>query len=74
MGSLRFISKTATAEQKFGRRAAECFFNDLDDVLVIATLNLDQDGELFELDVWKVDFSPLLSWPDSIHIYETPEL
>lgn len=73
MGSLRFISETTTAEHRFGRKAAECFFNDLDGVLVIATLNLDQNDELFELDSWKVDFSPLISWPDSTHIRDTPE-
>jgi hypothetical protein len=28
-------------------------------VLVSVALNVDQRGELFELDLWKVDFSPL---------------
>ena len=38
-------------------------FNDADGVPVSAALNLDQDHHLFELDVWKVDFSPLQRWP-----------
>jgi hypothetical protein len=28
-------------------------------VPVSVALNVDQHGELFELDLWKVDFSPL---------------
>jgi hypothetical protein len=28
-------------------------------MLVSVALNVDQRGELFELDLWKVDFSPL---------------
>lgn len=34
---------------------------DQDGVDVIATLSLDNYGDLFELDVWKVDFSPVVS-------------
>jgi hypothetical protein len=38
-------------------------FIDADGVPVQVGVNLDQRGQLFELDVWKVDFSPRLKWP-----------
>ena len=68
MGSLRLVvGGQARESQVFGRRAAEYEFLDTDGVPVIASLNLDQDGIPFELDVWKVDFSPTerLRRPDS---------
>ena len=40
-----------------GARVGECQFQDLDGVTVVATLNLDKDGNLFELDLWKNDYS-----------------
>ena len=73
MGSLLFVSNNLAAERRLGREAADCFFRDSDGVFVSAVLNLDQDGELFELDVWKVDYSPLLSWPDVSDIHKAPE-
>jgi hypothetical protein len=30
---------------------------------VIASLNLDTEGRLFELDAWKTDFNPLVHLP-----------
>ncbi|WP_441234602.1 DUF6984 family protein [Bradyrhizobium sp. 930_D9_N1_4] len=56
MGSLRFVG---TADRRFGRCIGEAEFDDADGVLVSVALNADQHGELFELDLWKVDFSPL---------------
>ena len=40
-------------------QVSECQFKDIDGVPVIASLYLDKDNELFELDIWKVDFSKL---------------
>jgi len=57
MGSLRFISNRAG--RRFGVGLGEVQFTDSDGVLVSATVNTDQFGDLFELDIWKVDFSPL---------------
>jgi len=62
MGSFRFHSNTE--DPKFGEAAAEYWFKDKDGIDVTARLNLDQNGELFELDVWKTDFSKLKQWPD----------
>ena len=61
MGSLAFAPFAES--RRFGRQAAACRFVDSDGVPVSAALNLDQEGKLFELDVWKVDFSPLRKWP-----------
>ena len=60
MESLRFHSKTKNP--KFGEEAAEYWFQDKDGIDVTAILNLDQNGELFELDVCKTDFSKLIQW------------
>lgn len=57
----------------FGRAAAQIQFLDLDGVDVIAALYLDQDGDLFDLDVWKTDFNPLISYQDALlQIRSTP--
>jgi hypothetical protein len=61
MGSLAI--GTPGAGRKLGSQAAACEFDDSDGTLVSACLNLDSDGELFELDVWRVDFQPLRVWP-----------
>ncbi|WP_250454532.1 hypothetical protein [Caballeronia sp. ATUFL_M2_KS44] len=57
MGGLTFVSSKLS--RSLGASLAEREFIDQDGVAVIATLNLDSDGELYELDIWKVDFSPL---------------
>jgi len=49
---------------EFGKSAAEIQFKDADGVEVIATLYLDKDGSLFELDLWKANFEPLLILPE----------
>jgi hypothetical protein len=71
MGSLRFKSKGAT-ERKLGRCVVEAEFLDRDGVCVSVAVNLDDRGELFELDIWKVDFSPLIAFPISDDIVLRP--
>ncbi|WP_461625535.1 DUF6984 family protein [Bradyrhizobium sp. 25ACV] len=56
MGSLRFVG---SADRRLGKCVGEVEFDDADGVTVSVALNVDQRGELFELDLWKVDFSPL---------------
>ena len=63
-GSLRFHQ--SAQDRRFARQLLECQFRDLDGVLVSATVNLDQFEELFELDLFKGDLSPLLAYPDSV--------
>ncbi|XPF95292.1 DUF6984 family protein [Colwellia sp. RE-S-Sl-9] len=56
MGSLAFGPNHEN--RMFGRQASEYTFEDSDGTKVLATLYLDKEGEIYELDVWKVDFSP----------------
>jgi len=59
MGSLYIVSRTKEANLRtFGDRIAELQFNDTDGVAILASLNVDEDGDLLELDVWKTDSSP----------------
>jgi hypothetical protein len=63
MGSIQFC-RPSPAKRMFAQEISEGSFHDSDGVLVSVTLNADQFGELFELDLWKVDFSPLTRYPD----------
>lgn len=69
MGSIRFLSKD---EQTRGKTIVEAEFLDADNVLVFLYLDVDMDGELFELGVFKADFSALKTWPlgDDLNIKE----
>lgn len=62
MGSLKFEA-SGVEEAHLGETIAEAEFVDEDGVAVSVALNLDQHGRLYELDVWKVDFSRLTRWP-----------
>jgi hypothetical protein len=61
MGGLTLAPRAhgSAATRTFGRCVAAVRFRDVDGVEVIASLNLDTQGDPFEVDVWKVDFSPL---------------
>ena len=61
MGGLVFLSKNK--DRHLGKDIASCEFDDQDGVKVIATLSVDNFGDLYELDVWKTDFSKLISFP-----------
>ncbi len=61
MGSLYFVSAAKTPhERRLGRRVAELQINDADEVPILASLNIDTEGELYELDIWKTDFRPVI--------------
>ncbi len=60
MGSLRFCG---AEHRSFGRTLAEAEYVDEDGVLVSIAVHSDASGRLFELDFWKVDFSPLKAYP-----------
>ncbi|MBI3452642.1 MAG: hypothetical protein HY057_07420 [Rhodospirillales bacterium] len=62
MGSLR----TAQAEKekrRFGEVLAEAELTDSDGTPVIVSIIADSAGELYEIDMWRVDFLPLKRWP-----------
>lgn len=62
MGSLRFVSGFSMGA-RFGKQIAEAHYTDSDGVPVSIAINIDRKGHLFELDVWKVDYTPLKRWP-----------
>jgi hypothetical protein len=62
MGSLRF-KDADNRKRRLGKKIAEAKFTDEDGIPVSAVLNLDDKGQLFELDMWKVDFSALKRYP-----------
>ena len=65
MGSIRFCQAASISDKRrLGSQIAEGAFRDVDGVPVSVTLNLDHQGELFELDLFKGDFSKLINYPD----------
>ena len=61
MGSLLLIPKGQNNKKRlFKKQISEVVFRDIDNIVVIVSLNTDQDGFLFELDVWKVNFEPVI--------------
>jgi hypothetical protein len=57
MGSLQLN------DDSYGRDLIQVQYQDSDGQKVFITLVEGQTGVLFELDMWKVDFSPLLVYP-----------
>ena len=67
MGSLRLIPEgVSTNDRSFGSAVSECRFSDSDGVEVLATLYLDRDHRPFEMNVWKIDFAPLVRIPKTL--------
>lgn len=65
MGSLSlFPMGLEAATRSFGKELVMGQFFDADGTSVSMTINVDRQGNLFEIDVWKADFSSLVVWPD----------
>ena len=65
MGSLRLCSaRPEHAGRQLTGNVAQVELADADGTPVLAALTLDQFGDLFELDIWKVDFSQLTRIPE----------
>jgi len=60
MGSVEFFYRE---KKRLGGTLAEFQYTDIDDILVVITIYYDCDGNLYEIDFWKVDFSPLIRYP-----------
>jgi hypothetical protein len=60
MGSLSF---DLVGDRRFGRVVGDREFTDKDGVPVFASVYADIDGNLFELDMFKGDFSAVLQLP-----------
>ena len=54
-------------KREFGSTLSEYGFKDSDRADVVASLNADQQGMIFELDIWKTTFEPLKKIPDNFH-------
>ncbi len=69
MGSLLLVPKgLENTNRYFGKQLALGEFADSDGVSVTVVINLDSNGQLFELELWKVNFARLLAWPDPPNI------
>jgi hypothetical protein len=66
MGSFR-IGEVAIP-RKLECAVAEVLFSDSDGIPVTAVLNVDTEGRLYEVDVWKVNFAPLQRWPSKLEM------
>jgi len=65
MGSLKLYPKDLENKKRiFGKTISDYSFLDIDGITVIVSLNLDKNGKLFELDVWKTDYSPVIKFPE----------
>jgi hypothetical protein len=60
MGGIRFVG---SEPRSLGKTLAEAQYRDSDGVLVSIAISADNNGQLFELDFWRVDFSPLRRYP-----------
>lgn len=60
MGSLMVLSEK---ERFYSRDIGEIEMLDEDGITLIISVNIDNNEEFFELDIWKVDFSPLIKLP-----------
>lgn len=69
MGGLRLIRGEFLEERKFRRCIAERNFKDLDGVVCVIALNVDSKNDLFELEIWKTDFTALLEMPSLNKLY-----
>lgn len=66
MGGIRVVG--SSDPQRFGRTVAQAECLDADGVVVSISVNVDQHDRFFELDIWKVDFSPLQQYPSPDHV------
>lgn len=48
--------------------------HDIDETLLVATLFLNNSGYPYEVDVWKVDFSPTVELPENWEKEDFPRL
>jgi hypothetical protein len=57
--SIYYDERDINSKKVFEKEVCSFQFSDEDGVVVIVTLNLDQNFKPFEVDVWKTDFSPV---------------
>ena len=68
MGSLYLFPHGKIIEGRvLGEQVSDFQFMDIDGIEVIVSLNVDSDGNLFELDIWKTDFGKLIKFPCDLY-------
>ena len=66
MGSLRLVPTGMRSKQRFfGARVSSFEFDDEDGVRVLAALVVDSEGHIYELELFKTDFTRLKRLPDA---------
>lgn len=61
MGSILLVPDSLPQQDRvFKAQIADCIAKDVDDMTVVVSLNVDQNNFMFELDIWKCDFSPVI--------------
>ena len=69
MESLQIIPEgQSNPKRLFGKEISEVQFRDTDGMLVYATLTTDQEGFLFELDVWRCDFENVINFDNIMKV------
>ena len=63
MGSLWFESITPFENRRMAKVLINKEFHDEDGMPILVGLIADEQGELYELDIWKADFSPVIKYP-----------
>lgn len=48
-------------KRKFGKQVSDFEFVDDDGVLVLVSLNTDEQDQLYEVDVWKTNYAPVIN-------------
>lgn len=66
MGSLKFEDKKGI--KRMSEEIVAICLSDVDGTPLGITLNIDTNGDLYELDVFKADFSPLIAFPTAPYI------
>lgn len=60
MGSIRFASPLNERQASYLEKAE---FRDVEGSNINVAINTDQTGELYEIDIWKYDFTPVIEFP-----------
>jgi len=60
MGSIILIPDNLPQQDRFfNAQISDCLLKDIDNMDILISLNIDQNDFLFELDIWKCDYSPV---------------
>lgn len=62
-GGMGTIKLTKNEKSIYGKDILQVNYIDFDKIPVIISLTVDKDGDLFELEFWKVNFEKLIRYP-----------